>query len=103
MAEDCQGWVEEDLKLIGDDSKWCPNGKAHKQTKGGDTCYVYKAPGDPIWWIKVVGKVHGASIENVSDLLDQSLHERQSQWHHLFVVSFQCTSSPLLLKISFIM
>jgi len=107
-----EGGVEEEEPL-----RWT----RHATKRNGDECFVHKVKGDPVWWIKVVGQVAqhqkekqcgggggggggggdggggdgaGSSlVENVDNLLDGALHQRQREWHHLFVVQLS-PSSP---------
>ncbi|CAF1303664.1 unnamed protein product [Didymodactylos carnosus] len=77
-----QSYIDEDLALIRDTIIW----KEYKRSKNDDAiCYTHKVDGDPIWWIKVVANVTNGIIDNVDDLLDASLKERQAQWHELYV------------------
>ncbi|CAM4781203.1 unnamed protein product [Rotaria magnacalcarata] len=78
---DC--YLDEDLTLISNNNVW-KEYKRGVQCKG-DVCYIYKPPGDSIWWIKLVAHVENSSLANIDDLLDASLKERHPEWHELFI------------------
>ncbi|CAF5055863.1 unnamed protein product, partial [Rotaria magnacalcarata] len=48
-------YLDEDLTLISNNNVW-KEYKRGVQCKG-DVCYIYKPPGDSIWWIKLVAHV----------------------------------------------
>ena len=76
-------YLDEDLALITNTSVW-KEYKRGAQNKD-DICYIYKPPGDSIWWIKLVAHVENSSLANIDDLLNDSLKERHSEWHELYI------------------
>jgi hypothetical protein len=62
-AEQRERWVDADLRRIAGDAEeeeggggfeWKPHSVGRNRR---DQCFVHKAKGDPVWWIKVVGQV----------------------------------------------
>jgi hypothetical protein len=61
-AEQRERWVDADLRRIAGDAEeeggrgfeWKPHAVGRNRR---DQCFVHKARGDPVWWIKVVGQV----------------------------------------------
>ena len=76
-------YLDEDLALISNSNVWheYKRGPRHKD----DVCYIYKPPGDSIWWIKLVAQVDNGSLANIDDLLDASLKQRHPEWHELYI------------------
>lgn len=65
-AEQRERWVDADLRRIAGDVEegggfeWKPHAVGRNRR---DQCFVHKAKGDPVWWIKVVGEVFGDEAE----------------------------------------
>lgn len=85
-------YIDADLSLINNTEVW----QVYKQNSTtGDICYYYKQPNDPLWYIKLVGIVqlptaadtnsNNSVLANISDLLDTNIHQRQSEWHELYI------------------
>jgi len=55
----------------------------NKETNDHCSIFIDKKNNDPVWWIKVVADIDG-DIDNIDDLLDKSLKQRQHEWHVLF-------------------
>jgi hypothetical protein len=76
-------YLDDDLALIKNTSLWKEYKRGAQHTD--DVCYIYKSPGDSIWWIKLVAYVENSSLENIDDLLDASLKQRHPEWHELYI------------------
>lgn len=80
--DDFELYLNHDDDLIHNNDLW----KSYRYDKiTNDHCYIYidRKNNDPVWWIKVVAHIDG-DIGNIDDLLDNSLKERQHEWHVLF-------------------
>ncbi|CAF1317218.1 unnamed protein product [Adineta ricciae] len=82
-ATTLERYLDDDLALIRNADVWreYKRGTQHKD----DICYIYKAPNDSIWWIKLVAHVDNSSLGNIDDLLDANLKQRHPEWHELYI------------------
>lgn len=86
VEAEAQGWLNEDAELR-QRNVWKPvlhEKKSQDNPELGAVVSSYQAAGDPCKWFKIEGRVR-TTIEEIRDLLDFRLLERQSEWHHLFV------------------
>jgi hypothetical protein len=64
-AEQRERWVDADLRRTAGEVEeggfeWKPHAVGRNRR---DQCFVHKAKGDPVWWIKVVGEVFADEAE----------------------------------------